>query len=283
MAAHMLSLPDLGALCADAHAHLDMLDDPVGALAEAAEAGLALVVTVADVTEDASRTFDSHKIWRAQAAELLETRGSDRAVPEVRIVVGAHPHNAKDFDWSAMGRLRVLSSCSAVGAIGEMGLDFHYDHSPRDEQRRVFRECLEFARTAGLAAVIHLREAHEEGIEILQEVGIPDVGCVIHCFTEGPELARRFLELGCYISFAGPATFKKSEAIREAAKLVPLDRLLVETDSPFLAPEPYRGRTNEPALTVLTAARLAEAKGVEPRDLAAAALANTRKVFGGAR
>lgn len=283
MAEHSLTLPDLGALCVDAHAHLDMLDDPVRALAEAAEAGIALIVTIADVTEDASRTFDSYKTWRAQAAELLETRGSDRAVPEIRITVGVHPHNAKDFDWAAMGRLRILSGCSAVGAIGEMGLDFHYDHSPRDEQRRVFRECLEFARTAGLAVVVHLREAHEEGLEILREVGIPDTGCVIHCYTEGPELAQRFLDLGCYISFAGPVTFKKAEAIREAVRVVPLERLLVETDSPFLAPEPYRGHKNEPALTVITATRIAEVKGVDSRDVAAAALRNARRVFGGAR
>ena len=281
MTEHTLSLPDLGALCVDAHAHLDMLDDPVRALADAAEAGLAMVVTVADVTEDAPRTFDSYKTWRAQAAELLETRGSDYAVPEIRIVVGAHPHNAKDFDWAAMGRLRVLSGCSAVGAIGEMGLDYHYDHSPRDEQRRVFRDCLGFARTAGLAAVVHLREAHDEGLEILREVGVPDAGCVIHCFTEGPELVQRFLELGCYISFAGPTTFKRAEAIRESAALVPLDRLLVETDSPFLAPEPYRGRTNEPAFTVITAARIAEVKGIDSREVAAATLRNARRVFGG--
>ncbi|MDO9556659.1 MAG: TatD family hydrolase [Coriobacteriia bacterium] len=283
MTKQALILPDLGAPCVDAHAHLVMLDDPVIALAEAAEAGIAMVVTVADVTEDAPRTFDSYKMWRAQAAELLETRGSDRAVPEIRIAVGAHPHNAKDFDWAAMGRLHVLSGCSAVGAIGEIGLDFHYDHSPRDEQRRVFRECLEFARTAGLPVVVHLREAHEEGIDILREVGIPDTGCVIHCFTEGPELAERFLALGCYLSFAGPATFKKATAIREAARIVPLERLLVETDSPFLAPEPYRGRTNEPALTVVTAARIAEVKGIDSRDVASAALRNARKVFGGAR
>jgi TatD DNase family protein len=283
MPEHTLTLPDLGALCVDAHAHLDMLDDPVGALAEAAEAGIAMVVTIADVTEDAPRTFDSYKTWRAQAAELLETRGSDRAVPEVRIVVGVHPHNAKDFDWAAMGRLRVLSGCSAVGAIGEMGLDFHYDNSPRDDQRRVFRESLEFARTAGLAAVVHLREAHEEGIEILREVGLPDKGCVIHCFTEGPELAQRFLDLGCYVSFAGPVTFKNAEAIRDAARIVPLDRLLVETDSPFLTPEPHRGRANEPAFTVLTAARIAEVKRLDTRDVAGAALRNAQRVFGGAR
>lgn len=283
MAEKPVILPDLGALCVDAHAHLDMLDDPVLALAEAAEAGLAMVVTIADVTEDAPKTFDSYKTWRAQAAELLETRGSDREVPEVRIVVGAHPHNAKDFDWAAMARLRALSNCSAVGGIGEMGLDFHYDNSPRDEQRRVFRECLELARTAGLAAVVHLREAHDEGIAILEDVGIPDRGCVIHCFTEGPEMARRFLDLGCYLSFAGPVTFKKGESIREAARLVPLERLLVETDSPFLAPVPHRGRTNEPALAVLNAACIAEVKGIDTREVAAAALANARRVFGGTR
>ncbi|GAB4287227.1 MAG: hypothetical protein Kow0067_11910 [Coriobacteriia bacterium] len=269
----------LGAPSVDAHAHLDMLDDPVGALAEAAEAGIALIATVADVTEDAPRTFDSYKLWREQAAELLETRGSDRAVPEVRIVVGAHPHNAKDFDWAAMARLRALSNCSAVGAIGEIGLDFHYDHSPRAEQRRAFAEALAFAAEEDLAAVVHLREAHDEGLAMLREVGLPRAGCIIHCFTEGPALAEKFLELGCHISFSGLVTFKRSDEIRAAARIVPLDRLLVETDSPFLAPEPYRGRSNEPALGTYVAAKVAEVKNVHPAEIASAALANARRLF----
>ncbi|MBN2405100.1 MAG: TatD family hydrolase [Coriobacteriia bacterium] len=281
MAQQQPALVDLGAPCVDAHAHLDMLDDPVDALVQAALVGIELIVTIADVTEDASRTFDSHKEWSARAAEELAARGSERPVPLIRITVGVHPHNAKDFEDTAMGRLRVLSACPHVGAIGEMGLDYHYDNSPREDQRRVFRRSLELARTTGLAAVVHLREAHEEGLQILQEVGLPDKGCVIHCFTEGPEFARRFLDLGCYISFAGPATFKKAENIREAIRVVPLERLLVETDSPFLAPEPYRGRKNQPAFTVVTAARVAEVKGVGPADVAAAALRNARRVFGG--
>jgi len=126
---------------------------------------------------------------------------------------------------------------------------------------------------------IHLREAHEEGLKIIEESGPPPAGCIIHCFTEGPELAQRFLDLGCFISFAGPVTFKKGDAVREAARIVPLDRLLVETDCPFLAPHPYRGRPNEPAFAVLNAAAVAEAKGLPHGEVAQAALANARELF----
>jgi TatD DNase family protein len=131
----------------------------------------------------------------------------------------------------------------------------------------------------GLPVEIHLREAHEEGLEIIEEVGPPPAGCVIHCFTEGPDLAQRFLDLGCLISFAGPVTFKKADTVREAARIVPLDRLLVETDCPFLAPHPYRGRPNEPAFAVLNAAAVADAKGVPHAEVASAALANARRLF----
>ncbi|MDP2299455.1 MAG: TatD family hydrolase, partial [Actinomycetota bacterium] len=157
---------------------------------------------------------------------------------------------------------------------------FHYDHSPRDDQRAWFRTQLALAHEVGLPVEIHLREAHTEGLQLLAEFGVPPAGCVIHCFTEGPALAERFLELGCHISFAGPVTFKKAEELREAARLVPLDRLLIETDCPFLAPHPYRGRRNEPAFAVLNATAVAEAKGLASADVATAALENARRLFG---
>ena len=271
-------LPDLGAPSVDAHAHLDMLDDPVAALVRAARAGIALVATVVDLTEEPEATLDGLSGWLDETAAALESDGL--AAPDVRLIVGWHPHNAKEGDESLFARLRALASDPRVGAFGELGLDFHYDHSPRDVQRAWFRRHLELAHEVGLPVEIHLREAHGEGAALLSEVGIPPAGCVIHCFTEGPALAERFLDLGCLISFAGPVTFKKADELREAARIVPLDRLLVETDCPFLAPHPYRGTRNEPAFAVLNAAAVAEARGADPAEVAAAALANARRLFG---
>ncbi len=272
------TLPELGAPAVDAHAHLSMLDDPVAALVRAAHAGVALVATVVDLTEAPETTFDGLRGWIDQAAEELAPEGRD--VPEVPMIVGWHPHNASDGDDALLERLRECAADQRVAALGELGLDFHYDHSPREDQRAWFRRHLELAHEVGLPVEVHLREAHDEGLALLSEIGVPPAGCIIHCFTEGPALAERFLELGCLISFAGPVTFTKAERLREAARLVPLDRLLVETDCPFLAPHPYRGRRNEPAFAVLNAEAVARAKGLEPSVVAAAALGNARALFG---
>lgn len=278
MTGSLPALPDLGAPSVDAHAHLAMLEDPVGALVRASRAGVALVATVVDLTESPEVTLDGLAGWTGRAAELLHAEGRD--VPEVRIIAGWHPHNANAGDVALLERLRECAADPRVGGLGELGLDYHYDHSPRDDQRTWFRRHLELAHEVGLPVEIHLREAHEEGLAILREAGVPEAGCIIHCFTEGPGMAERFLDLGCHISFAGPVTFKRSDALREAARIVPLERLLVETDCPFLAPHPYRGRPNEPAFSVLNAAMVAEVKGLAPGEVAAAALANARELFG---
>jgi TatD DNase family protein len=276
----LVDLPDLGAEVADTHAHLDMLDDPAEALERAALAGVTFVMTVVDVTEEPERTLDGLGDWLARAADRLADRDDPREPPEVRIVIGCHPHNAEHFDEQAEERLRELVRDPRVAAIGETGLDFHYDHSPRDDQRRAFRIQLDIAREHGLPVVVHLRDAHEEGIGVLADTGLPSAGCVIHCFTGDAALASRFVELGCYVSFAGPTTFKKAEMIREAAAALPIERVLVETDCPFLAPVPYRGRINEPAWVTLTAAVLAEAKDVSPSEFATATTATARTLFG---
>jgi TatD DNase family protein len=274
-------LPDLGSPTADAHAHLDMLEDPIGALARAAEAGVTLVASVVDLTEDPELTFEGLDPWLAAAGELVaDPRVSP--LPQVPLVCGVHPHNAAAYGPDVHERLRALAGADRrVAALGELGLDFHYDHSPRDAQRAMFRSQLELAHELGLPVIVHLRESHDEGAAILEEVGVPRAGCIIHCFTEGPGLAERFLALddAVMVSFAGPVTFPKAEQIREAARVVPPDRLLVETDCPFLAPAPYRGRANEPAFVTLNAAMVAGATGLEPAEVAAAALANARRLF----
>jgi len=285
-------LPRLGAPTADTHAHLDMLADPAGALARAARAGIALVCSVVDLTEEPEVTFDGLAGWLARAAEVLaadcvalgggEDLGSPGlALPDVRLIVGVHPHNASKYDDAMHVRLR--ETALAVGAVGlgELGLDFHYDHSPRDAQRDAFRRQLGLANELGLPVTVHLRAAHEEGLAILAECGVPDAGCVIHCFTEGPEMAGAFLALAdpVYISLAGPVTFAKAQQVRDALHVVPLDRMLVETDSPFLAPAPYRGEPNEPAFAVLNAARVADELSIDPADVASACLENALRVF----
>lgn len=277
--------PTAGAGVADTHAHLDMLDDPALALARAALAGVSFIATVADVTEDAWRTYDELPSWLAAASELLAASGSAPApaaapapapapaLPRVRVILGAHPHNAKDWGPAADAEFRRLASDPLTCAVGELGLDYHYDHSPRETQREAMRAHLALAHEFGLPAVIHLREAHDDGLAILGELGVPPAGAILHCYTLGRDAMRPFLDLGCHVSFAGPVTFRKAEEIRDAARAVPATRLLTETDCPFMAPEPFRGRTNEPALVVFTAARMAEARGEVVASFAAESLA----------
>ncbi|MGB4593620.1 MAG: TatD family hydrolase [Coriobacteriia bacterium] len=279
MSAALPDLPGLGAPTADSHAHLDMLEDPAQALANAAIAGVSLVATVVDLTED-TRTFDELDGWLEDAQSRIRAAGHEQLpAPDVRIVVGAHPHNAKAFTPDVAARMREAAYLPRVAAFGELGLDFHYDYSPRDVQRATFEEHLALAHEMDFPVVVHLRNAHNEGYELIRDVGVPRAGCVIHCFTEDAVTVERFLGLGCWISFAGPVTFRKAQPIREAAALTPLDRLLVETDSPYLAPEPYRGRQNEPAYVTLTAAAVAAAMGLHPREVASAGLDNARRLF----
>lgn len=276
------ALPDLGAPTVDAHAHLDMLADPVAALVRASRAGVAFVATVVDVTENPEVTLEGLDAWLGSAAAILEPEGLE--TPEVRVIAGWHPHNARAGNAAHLARLCELAAAGRIAALGELGLDFYYDHSPRDDQRAWFRAHLALAHELGLPVEIHLRDAHAEGLAILEEAGVPQAGCVIHCFTEGPELGERFLDLGCHLSFAGPITFKNSDSLRDTARITPLDRLLVETDCPFLAPQPYRGQKNEPAYAVLNAAAVAAAKSLPAAEVASAALRNARRLFcGGTR
>jgi TatD DNase family protein len=276
-----VEVPKIGAQTADTHAHLDMLDDPAGALERASVAGVMFIATVADVTEAPLGTFDALGTWLADAEERMDLWGVPHPeAPTMRIIVGVHPHNAKGYTPEVAATLTELAKDPRVCAIGETGLDFHYDHSPRDHQRRAFEAQVALAGELGLPIAVHLREAHEEGMAILRSVGVPKAGCVIHCFTEGPKTAELFLEMGCHISFAGPVTFPKADVIRKAVDVVPLDRLLVETDCPFMTPVPHRGRSNEPAWVTFVVEAIAEIKQVDPAKVAVATLDNARAVLG---
>ena len=198
--------------------------------------------------------------------------------------VGIHPHDAKDVAADTMAELKEFARSEKVVAIGETGLDFHYDFSPRQDQRRVFEAQLEIARELNLPVIIHCREAFDETIDILEQfIGLKGrlKGVVFHCFGGSARQARIVLDHGFYISFTGVVTFKNAEKAREAAKIVPTDRLMLETDCPYMSPAPMRNqKINEPALMVHSARFLAELKEMDPADFARAVTAASKSFFG---
>jgi len=203
--------------------------------------------------------------------------------PEVRVSIGIHPHMAHEFAGDPerardVVREQILRSSSAR-AVGEIGLDYHYDHSPRDVQQQVFRAQVRLARELALPVVVHTREADADTIAVLKDEGRGELRGVLHCFTGTPALARAGLELGFHISFAGIVTFPKAVALRETAKVVPDDRLLIETDSPFLAPVPFRGKRNEPMHVRQVVETLAGLHGRSVHTLAAQTTANFHSLF----
>jgi TatD DNase family protein len=194
--------------------------------------------------------------------------------------VGTHPHNAAEEPDVTVQDLIALARHPRVVGIGEAGLDYHYDHSPRDAQARSFRVHIHAARETGLPLVIHSRDAEADTAAILEdEMAKGAFRPLLHCFSSRVELAERGLKLGAHVSFSGILTYKNAEDIRAAARQVPTDRLLVETDAPYLAPVPYRGKTNEPAFVVRTLEKLAEVKGVTPAEMAALTSRNFFALF----
>lgn len=178
--------------------------------------------------------------------------------------MGCHPHNAKYYDASLEEELLERLADPRVSALGEIGLDYHYDFSPRDVQRDVFRRQLRLAKQAGLPVVLHVREAHDDALAIMREEGWPEAGTLLHCFNLDWTVLEPWVEAGCYVAFGGPLTFKNADEVRDAAARVPVDRLLTETDAPYMTPEPMRGMTCGPEHVIFTAARLAEVRGCAP-------------------
>ncbi len=251
----------------DAHCHLDyapMSPDLQACFEAGSAAGVVQYVHVGCAPESIDR-----------AVVLAD------AHPQVFAVVGVHPHEAKHTDDAILDRLREHAKNPNVVAIGETGLDYHYDLSPREDQRRSLAQHVELARALDMPVVLHIRDAHEEALAIVAEAKprttLPGM---VHCFTAGPAEARAWLDLGFHISYSGISTFKKAQEIRDAVALTPADRILVETDAPYLAPEPLRGRKNVPANVAFTCARLAEVRGEAPESLAHRAAENTRELLG---
>ena len=193
---------------------------------------------------------------------------------------GFHPHEASRFRESDLDELREMYQKGRIRAIGEIGLDFYYDHSPRDVQREVCIRQMELAWELKAPVAYHIRDAHQEMLEIMKDMKARLTGGIIHCFSGSAEIAKEYLKLGYYISFAGPLTFKKAPRLQEAVKLVPKGRLLIETDSPYMAPEPVRGRRNEPANVRYVGLKMAELRGEKPEEVAAFTTENAMQVYG---
>lgn len=235
-----------------------------------------------DVDRDAVRNSSLETLdWIVVIGDDLPSSEGALALlgPQVFAVVGMHPYYAKDCDDSTWDRLRELAATPGVVALGEMGLDYFNEYSPRDVQEIAFRKQLELACELDMPIVIHNREADDDCYAILREYADRLAGCIMHCFGSGPDFARKFLDLGFYISFAGNVTFPKATTLQEAASVVPLDRLLVETDAPYLAPVPLRGKRCEPGFVAHTAAFLAELKGVDAAELEMQTTANAHQVY----
>jgi TatD DNase family protein len=234
----------------DSHAHLTLpaFDaDREEVIHRAREAGLRHLCTVGSLSRDADG-----------ARALAEKHDF------IHFIAGLHPHDAKLWDGSSLPRLEALAAHPRLLAIGEIGLDYHYDLSPRDRQREVFREQVRAARRLGLPVVIHTREAHEDTLRILDEERGEEAGGVFHCFSGNAEMARYAMERGYRISFSGSVTFKNAGDLREIAAQVPPALLLTETDAPFLSPHPHRGRRNEPVRVIEVVTKLAEIQGTTP-------------------
>lgn len=254
------------ALLVDSHCHLDydgLAEDTPAVLARAKAAGVGLMVTI------------STRVRRFERIKALV-----EAHDNVYGSVGTHPHNAHEELDITVDDLVRLAEHPKIVAIGEAGLDYHYDNSPRDAQAQGFRTHIAAARISGLPLVIHARAADDDMIRILEEeMEQGAFPAILHCFSSGAELARRGVALGLYVSFSGILTFKGSQEIRDIAATVPEDRLLVETDAPFLAPVPFRGRTNEPAYVAETAKVLASVRGWTPQETAQLTTDNFLRLF----
>ncbi len=222
----------------------------------------------------------SWSAWEAISGPARDAVALARRAPDrVCACVGVHPHDAATWNEAVHVALGALAATSEVAAVGEIGLDYHYDHSPRETQRQVFARLIALARELRKPIVVHTREAAADTLAVLEQESARDVGGIIHCFSEDRAFAERALDLGFDLSFSGIVTFKTARAVQEVAAWAPLDRVLVETDSPYLAPAPLRGRRCEPAHVVHTARRVAELRGISLEELAAATLANTERRF----
>jgi TatD DNase family protein len=251
----------------DSHAHVDGPEFDVDrdeVLARARAAGVERIAVIGAVGDPSS----------AERAVALAERD-----PHIWATVATHPHDVAQMTPAWWATHERLARHPRVVAIGETGLDYYYDHSPRDVQREAFARFIALARAVDKPVVCHIRDAHDDARSILRDAHAAELGCVIHCFTGTPDDARAYVEMGCYVSFSGIVTYKTAQALRDAVPLVPADRLLIETDCPYLSPIPVRGRRNEPAHLVHTAEVVACAANTTFEELARMTSANACRVY----
>ncbi len=253
----------------DSHAHLDgpeFAPDRAAVLERARAAGVERIILIG--------------LWHGPGdfGSAMELAAEDPAF--LWATAGVHPHESGRVPPEDWAQLEERARDARVVGVGETGLDYHYLHSTREAQRAGFERQLSLARTVGKPVSVHLREAEEDSLAMLRESGVgQQAGGVIHCFSGDARAAERYLELGLYLSFSGIVTFKSATALQEAARITPLDRLLIETDAPFLTPVPHRGQRNEPAYVALTAQKIADLKGLPAEEVGTAALRNTQRLF----
>lgn len=249
----------------DTHAHLDFPrfdEDRKEVIERAIDGG---VKTIVNIGSDMTSSRNSVEL--------------SRRYNEIYSVVGIHPHNADSFNLNVSKKLKSLSENKKVVAIGEIGLDFHYDNSPREKQKQAFRAQLRLAKSLDLPVVIHTRDADEETLEILKEENADKIGGIMHCFASDKKMAKEILDLGFYIAFGGLITFKNLANLREVVKEVPMNKILVETDAPYLTPDPYRGKRNEPLYVKYVVKKIAEVKGLSEEEVAKKTTENAKKVY----
>jgi TatD DNase family protein len=251
----------------DSHCHIqgkEYTGETEAVIARASDAGVETIIAVGGAGDMSSNT---------EAIALAACFST------VYATVGMHPHDAKDVDADELQKLRELATHGKVIAVGETGLDYYYDHSPREVQHRVFAHFIHMAREIGLPIVVHERDAARPATELLRSEGAGKLHGVIHCFTGDYTAAQNYLDLGFYLSFSGIITFKNAEPLRDVVRRVPLERIFVETDSPYLTPVPHRGKRNEPAYVRFVADTVARVKGLAVEDVARVTTKNVRELF----
>jgi TatD DNase family protein len=247
----------------DSHAHLDLLDEPLEALKRAADAEVAFIICIG-----------------TDLKSTLAAADYSRRFPNVFPTVGLHPHEASQISNELFNEYKRLALTTPAVAVGECGLDFYRNKSPRYLQEEAFQRQVEMALDLGLPLVIHQREAHDPVMAILRDQGAERVGGVVHCFSGNTKQAKEVLDLGFCLGIPGTVTFKNNQQLRDVVKATPLKRMLLETDCPYLAPVPYRGKPNEPSYIVHTLNMVAEVLGLPPEEVAAQTSDNARRLYG---
>ena len=250
------------AVLVDTHAHLEVVESVSEVIDRAFKNGVETVVAVSSDLDSSRRTIEISNSFHT-----------------VYSAVGIHPHEASSFDESALAQLANFVSEKRVKAIGETGLDYHYSHSNRESQIISFTDHIGLSIQFDLPLIIHIREAFSDVLNILRKPDFSNARGVIHCFTGDYETAKGFIDLGFFVSFSGIVTFKNAENVRDAAKRIPLDRMLIETDSPYLAPVPFRGKRNEPAYVIHVAEKIAELRGMSYEEIAEITTINANELF----